>query len=219
MVLEALKEDLRKRDEDIDKLYTHLLSLGDEQLCNIVKANILVMLYNKVEFFFREFIFSIYDDIHDQEVSFFDLKPYIQNIISGYLFPKNSNAEQKHQTLKNLFEDKFKIYKPEKTDIANGNVDGRMFKDILKEYQISDIQFHFQAEIDLRTLKDIRNQLAHGEKDFSEIGLAYSVEQLMVCKKEIERIFLDIQDKLEISLNDRFYLNDRFLNDAVNLTQ
>lgn len=54
MVLEALKEDLRKRDEDIDKLYTHLLSLGDEQLCNIVKANILVMLYNKVEFFFRE---------------------------------------------------------------------------------------------------------------------------------------------------------------------
>lgn len=219
MVLEALKEDLRKRDEDIDKLYTHLLSLGDEQLCNIVKANILVMLYNKVEFFFREFIFSIYDDIHDQEVSFFELKPYIQNIISGYLFPKNSNAEQKHQTLKNLFEDKFKIYKPEKTDIANGNVDGRMFKDILKEYQISDIQFHFQAEIDLRTLKDIRNQLAHGEKYFSEIGLAYSVEQLMVCKKEIERIFLDIQDKLEISLNDRFYLNDRFLNDAVNLTQ
>ena len=71
MALEALKEDLRKRDEDIDKLYTHLLSLNDEQLCNIVKANILVMLYNKVEFFFREFIFSIYDDIHDQEVSFF----------------------------------------------------------------------------------------------------------------------------------------------------
>lgn len=56
MALEALKEDLRKRDEDIDKLYTHLLSLNDEQLCNIVKANMLVMLYNKVEFFFREFI-------------------------------------------------------------------------------------------------------------------------------------------------------------------
>ena len=203
MALEALKEDLRKRDEDIDKLYTHLLSLNDEQLCNIVKANILVMLYNKVEFFFREFIFSI----HDQEVSFFELKPYIQNIISSYLFPKNINTAQKHQTLRNLFEDKFKYYKPEKTDIANGNVDGEMFKDIFKEYQISNIQFYFQGKIKLYTLKTIRNQLAHGEKDFSEIGLTYSCEDLRLCKEDIKRVFLDIQDKLEISLNNRFYLN------------
>ena len=207
MALEALKEELRKRDEDIDKLYTHLLSLNDEQLCNIVKANILVMLYNKVEFFFREFIFSIYDDIHDQEVSFFELKPYIQNIISSYLFPKNINTAQKHQTLRNLFEDKFKYYKPEKTDIANGNVDGEMFKDIFKEYQISNIQFYFQGKIKLYTLKTIRNQLAHGEKDFSEIGLTYSCEDLRLCKEDIKRVFLDIQDKLEISLNNRFYLN------------
>ena len=207
MALEALKEDLRKRDEDIDKLYTHLLSLNDEQLCNIVKANIFVMLYNKVEFFFREFIFSIYDDIHDQEVSFFELKPYIQNIISSYLFPKNINTAQKHQTLRNLFEDKFKYYKPEKTDIANGNVDGEMFIDIFKEYQISNIQFYFQGKIKLYTLKTIRNQLAHGEKDFSEIGLTYSCEDLRLCKEDIKRVFLDIQDKLEISLNNRFYLN------------
>lgn len=82
-----------------------------------------------------------------------------------------------------------------------------MFKDILKEYQISNIQFDFQGKITLYTLKTIRNQLAHGEKDFNEIGRTYSCEDLSLCKEDIKKVFLDIQDKLEISLNDRFYLN------------
>lgn len=206
MALDALKNDLQKRDKDIDNLYIHLNSLQDTELCNIVKANLLVMLYNKVEFFFREFIFSIYDEIHDQNISFFKLKPHIQNIISGYLFPKNFPKNQKHKTIKNLFQDKVKYYKPEKTDIANGNVDGDMFKDILNVYQITGVQFDIRGDIKFHTLKNIRNQLAHGEEDFSEIGRLYTVEQINLFKEEIKRIFLEIQDKLEISLNDKFYL-------------
>ncbi|OOF53849.1 MAE_28990/MAE_18760 family HEPN-like nuclease [Rodentibacter genomosp. 2] len=207
MSLEALKNDLQKRDEDIDKVYTHLISLQDLELCDIFKANLLIMLYNKVEFFFREFIFSIYDEIHDQDIAFFELKPHIQTIISGYLFPKDCPTNQKYQTIKNLFQDKVKYYKPEKTDIANGNINGDMFKNMLEAYQITGVHIYFQGEITLHTLKNIRNQLAHGEKDFSEIGRLYTIEQIDKFKEELKNIFLDIQDKLEISLNDKFYLN------------
>ncbi|OOF84628.1 hypothetical protein BKG93_06840 [Rodentibacter ratti] len=219
MSLEALKNDLRKRDEDIDKIYTHLISLQDPELCDIFKANLFIMLYNKVEFFFREFIFSIYDEIHDQNIAFFELKPHIQTIISGYLFPKDCPTNQKHQTIKNLFQDKVKYYKPEKTDIANGNINGDMFKNILNAYQITGVRIYFRGEITLHTLKNIRNQLAHGEKDFSEIGRLYTIEQIDKFKEELKNIFLNIQDKLEISLNNKFYLNALPPNGAVNSAQ
>lgn len=208
MGLTVLKEELKKRDEDIDMLYNYLTSSEDNDICNILKANIFIMLYNKVEFFFRELIFSIYDEIHDQKISFFDLKPHVQNIISGYLFPKGIPKDKKHGIIKNLFEDKFQYYKPEPTDIANGNIDEDNFNKILKTYQISDVNFYVEGNIKLSTLKDIRNTLAHGEKSFSEIGRSYSVTQLKILKEDLERIFLEIRDKLEISLNEKFYLND-----------
>ena len=72
MSLEALKEDLNQRDKDIKELYSYLVKLDESnELSYILKANLFVMLYNKVEFFFREFIFSIYDEIHDQNINFF----------------------------------------------------------------------------------------------------------------------------------------------------
>lgn len=207
MSLEALKEELRQRDEDIEKLYLHLIQQNEnDELSYILKANLFVMLYNKVEFFFREFIFSIYDEIHDQNVRFFQLKPHIQQIITDYLFPKDSTKQKKHNLIKRLFENHITYYKPEKADIANGNIDGKLIKEVLKQYEINPSPVYCTGDIKLHTLKIIRNKLAHGEKSFSIIGKQYSVNQVKKLKEDIERIFLDLQDELEIFLNDKHYL-------------
>lgn len=58
MSLEALKEDLNQRDKDIKELYSYLVKLDESnELSYILKANLFVMLYNKVEFFL-ESLFS-----------------------------------------------------------------------------------------------------------------------------------------------------------------
>ncbi|MDD2164937.1 MAE_28990/MAE_18760 family HEPN-like nuclease [Glaesserella parasuis] len=207
MSLEALKEDLRQRDADIEKLYLHLIQQNEnDELSHILKANLFVMLYNKVEFFFREFIFSIYDEIHDQNLSFFQLKPHIQQIIADYLFPKDSTKQKKYDLLKRLFENNITYYKPERVDIANGNIDGELIKEVLKQYEINPSQVYCEGDIKLHTLKIIRNKLAHGEESFSATGKQYSVNQVKKLKEDIERIFLALQDELEIFLNDKHYL-------------
>lgn len=207
MALEALKEDLRQRDEDIEKLYRHLIQQNEsDELSYIITANLFVMLYNKIEFFFREFIFSIYDEIHDQNVLFFQLKPHVQQIIADYLFPKDSTKQKKYNLLKSLFENNITYYKPEKADIANGNIDGELIKEVLKQYRINHSQIYCTGDITLHTLKVIRNKLAHGEESFSSIGKQFSVIQVKKLKEDIERIFLALQDELEIFLNDKHYL-------------
>ncbi|WP_439287550.1 MAE_28990/MAE_18760 family HEPN-like nuclease [Lonepinella sp. BR2904] len=222
MVLESLKEDLRKRNNEIDTLHSHILLLDENkesELCDILKSNLLLMLYNKVEFFFREFVFSIYDIIHDNEVSFFELKPYIQHIFVSYLFPKNCTKDKKYSIIKQLFEKNIKEFRPEKLDIANGNIDGDKFISMLKLYKIK-ISFIINGEMKLYTLKTIRNQLSHGEYTFSEIGGKYTIEEINILKEEMERIFLAMQDKLEIFINDQSYLHKiKTVNDDENSIQ
>lgn len=219
MSLEALKEDLRQRDEDIEELYLHLAQQNEnDELSHILKANLFVMLYNKVEFFFREFIFSIYDEILDRNVLFFQLKPHIQQIITDYLFSKDSTKQKKYDLIKNLFENHITDYKPEKANIANGNIDGKLIKKVLEQYKINPSPVYCTGDVKLHTLKNIRNELAHGEKSFSATGKQYSVNQVKQLKEDIERIFLALQDELEIFLNDKHYLNDGLdLNDFSNL--
>ena len=207
MSLEALKEDLNQRDKDIKELYSYLVKLDESnELSYILKANLFVMLYNKVEFFFREFIFSIYDEIHDQNINFFDLKPHVQYIIVDYLFPKDSSKDKKHYIIKSLFENNINYYKPERKDLANGNIDGELIKNVLKQYCINSSQVYCKGEIKLHTLKNIRNQLAHGEESFRSLGRSYTINQVTKLKEDIERIFLALQDELEIFLNDKHYL-------------
>src|SRR5262249_43281183 len=59
---------------------------------------------------------------------------------------------------------------------------------------------------DLRTIKDIRNDLAHGRKSFEEVGRDYSFEQLSNIAKRSMRYMHEILSNVACYLRTQGYL-------------
>ena len=89
MSLESLKEEITKKDDDIEILLYIITKLDNKQLESILKSSIVILLYNKTEFLYRESMLSIYDEMRDCKVSFFNLNEKIQKTIAKQLFPAN----------------------------------------------------------------------------------------------------------------------------------
>lgn len=208
MSLDSLKEEIIKKDDDIEILLSIITKLDNKQLESILKSSIVILLYNKTEFFYREIILSIYDEIKDCKVSFFNLNEKIQKTIAKQLFPANISRIEKLTLLKNLFENNIiSEYLLNRKDIANGNVTGEEFRNFFSSYNFPNIPLLFDNEFTLKTLLDKRNELAHGDKNFSDVGKEITIEQLSSFNEKLKGIFLDILDKLEIFLNEQHYLS------------
>ncbi len=225
-MLDSLKEELRNRDDNIEALYTHLEKLDEDikerdvrdrkeiitfsddldTVSNILRATLFLMIYNKIEFFIREFILTIYEGIAEKEVSFFNLKDELQENIAGLLLPQNLSKNKKKNQLHQVFMDDKVTYYPTRQEIVNGNIDKKKLKEILNNYQFNAIKINFKSPITLDTLKDIRNSLAHGEKNFSEQGMSYTTQDFKVFKEDVSTICVNILDELEIYLNDQKFL-------------
>lgn len=227
-MLDSLRDEINSRDNNIETLYNHLKRIESEikiknkniiipqdniihisedldALSNILKASIFLMIYNKFEFFVREFILTLYEGIIESEVSFFELKDELQESIAELLFHKNLNKGEKKKQLHQVFMDDKMNYCPHKKQIVNGNVDKKKLKEILSNYKIP-VKVCFNSAITLDTLKDLRNALAHGEKNFYEQGISYTVDNIEIFKEDIKSICYEMLDELDIYLNDKKFV-------------
>ncbi len=210
----------------------YILTIDDESfnLIKVLKANCYLMLYNLVEGSITEAIDAIFEAISIQNVCFKDLIPAYKKIWLSYQGglvkitaesakaknpTKNKIGKSINEVLDNLayfkiatFTDKdgtthdnYKGYL-KVTDSADlsGNLDARKMRELAEKYAF----FVPERCDDLLKIKNIRNQLAHGEMIFSEAGIVY-VQDLMDMKKNVfvylETILLNINDFIE---NERF---------------
>jgi hypothetical protein len=180
-------------------------SLNDE-LAKTLKANGFLLLYNLVESTMRDAIEAIFDELKNQAISFAQLKPEIKMIVLQNL--QNRSPEEIHLRINQISTDII-IATFDRKKLFSGNVDARLIKKIAEKYG-----FSYQTDFaktkhgkNLRNIKRNRNDLAHGNKSFKEVGRDNSIEVLLEIKEEVIEYLRQILLNIAIYLENQEYLD------------
>ena len=154
----------------------------DSELSTILKANGFLLLYNLIEATIRNSIDAVLNSIHASSVTFGSLsdnlkKIWIKQESKGIISEKNH--EKIMHIAKTILDNEILSFERDCINIS-GNIDAQKIREVLKQFGGNEIR----NGRDLKTIKDKRNNLAHGEFTFSEIGRDYTVGDLINYKDE-----------------------------------
>lgn len=173
----------------------------NDSLVDVLKSVIYLLSYNQVESTLRGCVEGVYDHIDDNNVGYDQLRSSIQNeVLKAFKKSKISNQNLQNQLGSNL-----SLSLPKTTldirGIFNGNISQSKVVGIKNAYGL-EISAPVEARdgTDLTTLKDARNDLAHGNDSFSDYG---SRNSLADC--------VNISDRTSIYLNSTISAFDSYL--------
>lgn len=190
------KQEFQKRKTEVLTFFTLLddISLRDAkllianepprrpsvELSSTLKSSGVLMLYNLVESTVTNLITVIHQKVSDESLKYNELNKEIQLLWFSYYYSniKDGNIKDEDLLLKMKMvhdvwsEDQaisftFEEYTKYKTGSTfSGNLDAREIRKLLSKYGLNTEN----SVSELKTIKESRNKLAHGEVSFSEFG-------------------------------------------------
>ncbi len=177
----------------------------DIELAHILRANGFLLIYNVVESCITKGIEAIYLDIIDKGVDYNAIKSNIQTEIINNI-KNNIKTDNFISRVNNITIDIIEHY-PQK--IFSGNIDARKIRETAKKYGFSHETNSrlTKSGKNLLTVKDKRNDLAHGDISFKECGQNYTIQEMVEIKKEVMHYLEDILTNIEIFISNQGYKN------------
>ncbi|WP_096085493.1 MAE_28990/MAE_18760 family HEPN-like nuclease [Agaribacterium haliotis] len=173
---------LRRRERQVDR-----------EALKVMRATVMLMLYNLVESSIRSSFSFLYEEINSSEKTLEDVTTKIQNEWIKQQFVNVEPISSNQVTYRDLT---FKIinevlrnealhFDPEKLPIS-GNIDARQVRKLAERHNIHN-PIHYKARegAELLTVKNQRNSLSHGNSTFTEVGNMYTVDDLQRIKKQV----------------------------------
>ncbi|NEN99440.1 MAG: hypothetical protein F6K50_29340, partial [Moorea sp. SIO3I7] len=171
-----------------------------------MKASGFLLLYNLVESTMRSAIEAIFDELQSKRISFDEIRPELKKIVLKNL--KNRNHDK---VISNLTAISIDIINAgfDKQKLFSGNIDGRKIQETAKEYGFSCTTDHANTGHgeDLKTVKENRNDLAHGIKSFAEVGRDKSADDLLKIQEKVVNYLRQILQNIETYLANQEYLD------------
>ena len=180
---------------------TAAMSQGDyDSLLKTLKANGFILLYNLVESTMKNAIEAVFEEFRAKGVSFDDCREEVRHIVISNL--KAHNPDRVFTALTPLAQ-KILTETFRKEKAFAGNVDAKKIREVAKEYGFSPPK----AKGDnLLTVKSQRNDLAHGDKAFAEVGRDFDVERLVEIKMEVLDYLREVLGNISSYLVNKEYL-------------
>lgn len=163
-----------------------------EDFLKMLKANVLLMIYNLVEASIMGGIIEIYDQMKSNGHSYNDVRKEIRDIWFSFKFNQvydktahyNSYREKALEIINNIVNSDIIELSRKATDIS-GNLNAEKIRQICKEHGILyTIDQSCRGGVVLEDVKEKRNYLAHGTISFVECGRDYSVEELISIRDQ-----------------------------------
>ncbi|MDJ1180573.1 MAE_28990/MAE_18760 family HEPN-like nuclease [Roseofilum sp. BLCC_M91] len=197
--LEGLIQEKTKLVVSGDKGEQKIITINPD-LAKIFKANAFLILYNLVESTMRNAIEAIFDEISSKNISYNLVRVEIKKIVIHNF--KNRSPDNVHSKMKDISLDIITAGL-NRRELFSGNVDRDEITKTARKYGFS-FDTDYSKTKHGEHLYDImqhRNDLAHGNKSFAEIGQKTSIEDLLKVKEEVieylQQILQNIQDYLE----------------------
>lgn len=206
-----VKQIIAEREKEINLYFEHLEKIEnevDKTLFKIMKANILLMLYNLVEAIVSNSIDEIRDQIYnDEDVNFDHLKAEIRTQILKDL-KKNISPENFVRNCYDVSNDIIKL-SFKKEEISKGNIDRNTINELATIYgfNVKESNYNVTAHGNtLKVIKDKRNDLAHGTFSFAEIGKDYSLQDIEELKNKTIAYLYFVVAQIEIYIEEKEYM-------------
>lgn len=176
----------------------------DNELAKIMKANGFLLLYNLIEATIRNSISAILNSISTDKLTF---KLLSDNLKKLWINQEINNTKDISKFKEKVSELSEKILNASLLEFSqeciniSGNIDAQKIRDIAKK-------FGYLEPKDgrgLQTIKDKRNQLAHGEFTFSDIGKNYTSNDLIEYKSEVVSFIEGVLNNVEVYINTKGY--------------
>ena len=186
LYFEALKELDQGNTEHLDAPFF------DSEFIKILKANTLLMVYNLVESTVMGGILEIYDKLKQEGLTYSDVRKEIKDIWFAYKFRQVYDQQAHYNSYKdkaiqigNSILTREIIDLDRKATAISGNLDPQQIRNVCHDHGICFTpEAGCRGGVVLETVKDRRNDLAHGTLSFAECGRDYSIEDLVKIKEE-----------------------------------
>lgn len=226
----SLKNSFETRFEDVEVQFEHLrfvdgveaykhiemssptssdTTIITTELQRCLKAQLLITLYNVVEFTAYECAQTICDTINDESIPYSQLSDKIFELWHKTQYTNKLGIEKiRKLSKKHILHplDNVEFTLPD--NLFSGNVDYRKIKEVFLRFGCN-INFEFTTDTvpqSLLKVKDARNKLAHGEVSFSSLGSMYLLREINVFKKDIFECMELLIEEVEDFMTNRKYL-------------
>lgn len=176
----------------------------DGELAKIMKANGFLLLYNLIEATIRNSISAILNSISTDKLTFKLLSDNLKKLWINQEINKTKDIskfkDKVFELSEKILNDKLLEFSSECVNIS-GNIDAKKIREIAKK-------FGYLEPKDgrgLQTIKDKRNQLAHGEFTFSDIGKNFTSSDLIDYKSEVVTFIENVLNNVETYINAKGY--------------
>lgn len=217
-MLESIRDEFSRRSEEIDALYAHIQGVDAAMdaaardlspgLVSILASSLCLMLYNQVESTAFSCVESIYDGVHERQVSFDRLVPGFKKKILNDCRQSYHSADSIILGLSNrdisaaLARASLKLDK-----VFSGNVDARKLREVLGHYNlVVTAPSQLNQGGDLLNLKTARNSLAHGSSSFDKYGRNYTLADLCKLRDNVREYMAHLIDLTASYLEAEAYL-------------
>jgi len=176
----------------------------DDELSKILKANSFILLYNLIESTIVNSIKAVSNSIQNDELTYEQLSESIKRLWikqeARKIREKNQSIELVQRIAETILNWEFLSLQVDSVSIS-GNIDTQEIRKITQ--QIGWEQSKDGRE--LVTIKNKRNNLAHGEYTFSDIGKEYSIKDLEELKNKTLLYLDDMLSKVETYIAEERY--------------
>jgi len=173
----------------------------------ILRAGVFLILYNMIEATMRSVVETIHDDISKSGVTFTQLKQPVRKFaISSF---KKLADPDRHHTMMDFSAEFITVALTLDVNGAkmSGGVDAREIREYGNKYGFSSKTSPITLDgSDLRTIKQTRNDLAHGHKTFEEVGRDYTAGQLIMIARRAMQYMTEITNNVTVYLEKKDYL-------------
>lgn len=182
----------------------------DPELVKTLKANAFLLLYNLIESSMRNAVEAIFDELKGKRVSFNSVRIEIKKVVLQNF--KSRSPDNIHTRITDISLDIITAGFKSK-ELFSRNIDRDEITETARKYGFSyntDYSKTKHGE-NLSNIMRNRNDLAHGNKSFSEVGKDVSIGDLQKVKDEAIEYIGQILRNIEEYLNREEYLDSSLL--------
>ena len=180
----------------------------DVELENTLKASAYLLLYNLIESTMKNAIEAIFQELQEKDVSFDKIRPELKKIILVNL--KGRNPDKILKKIQDISLDIVSIGF-NKEELFTGNIDSKLIRETAKKYgfdsQTDDKKRTNDKNSYLLLIKNNRNDLAHGNRPFGDVGKSKTADELIEIKKTIVEYLKGILENIETYIDNEEYLD------------
>ncbi|MEH3085459.1 MAG: MAE_28990/MAE_18760 family HEPN-like nuclease [Xylophilus ampelinus] len=210
-----------ENDSFIDSKRANRRLVLAKRVTHTLKANLYLLLYSAMEATLVQLLDEMHDAIGKNCKGVDQLNRRLLMAITQHFKQRKGGLERLdikapfHETLFSVWIKDWQALtkaKDKRTSSISGNVDSRAIADQLRRFGVVDndeekAPSHLSSEALLKA-KNRRNQLAHGERSFAEMGRELGFEELKNDAKNVFKILSAVMKDVDEFLQNRRYLAD-----------